>query len=239
MKFYPIPLWPGPEAALEEFANFIKMPGNIGKYAAPRVTAAGVIPAEGIGPHPHRDNTTKWNPGLQTVRHLIHRGEAHLSPRTRTGDAGIPVTDVEGLRQLDGTYPKAAMDFYFQRVSRGDRAFFNIPLLIWVDIPAAEAGRLNIAPLANPASQIVVEWPLAIPNNDPQTFTTMNPDAAFRFNPETGRPEAFSVTEYNREFPLVSGTLEADEFLGAVEGILGSGMTPDEKAKAIRLLATK
>lgn len=239
MKFYPIPLWPGPEEALAEFAAFIRMPGNIGRYAAPKVNSAGVIPAEGVGPHPHRDNSLIYNPGASSLTYLIHRGDAILTPRTRVGDAGIPVTDVEGLRQLDGTYPKVAMDFYFRRVVAGDKNFFRIPRLSWEVISASEAGRLNIAPLADPFAQIVVDWPLAIPNRDPQTFTTMNPDAAFRYNPSTGRPEAFSVTEYDREFPLVSGSLGADEFLGAVEGILNSGMTPDEKARAIRLLANK
>ena len=98
-----------------------------------------------------------------------------------------------------------------------------------------EAQRLNIA---TPPTPVDVEWPIAIPTGDAQIPTTINPDVAFRFNPQTGRAEAFSITEYDREFPLVVGSGMSDaELVDSVAGILASGMSIAEQARAIRMVA--
>lgn len=237
MKFYPMPQFPGPSETLAEFAAVVRIPKNFGLFAAPVVTSAGVMPAEGVGLKPYRNNAAVYT-FASSFTHLVQRGAIALSQRSRIGDAGTPVVDVEGITELEGTYSREAIAFYNRRVLAGDKSFLRVPRLIWVTQERNEASRLNIVfPPGQPP--VAVEWPLAIATNDAQIPTSFNNEVALRFHPTSGTVEAFFFADYDREFPIVTGSLADAEFLGAVEGILESPMGPSEKATAIRLLARR
>lgn len=232
MKFAPIPKFPCTAEELAEFRSRVSMPGNFGTFSQTTVVN-GQIYAEGTTTKPFRDNSVVWNRSLTEVTYSVCRGEVQLRRRPRTADAGIQVVDVENITQLEGTYSREVVAFYNARVLGGDKNFSRVPRLAWVTVPASEAKRLNIVEVTQP---VEVEWPISIRTGDAQIPTTINPDTAFRFNPQTGRPEAFSITEYDREFPLVKGgTLSDDEILGSVQAILAGPGSAQDKVQSIRL----
>lgn len=235
MKFVPIPRFPCTAEELADFRALVFMPRNIGAFPIQQVVA-GTIPSAGPTVKPWRDNAAVWNPGQQSFTYTVQRGEVNLRLRPRQGDAGNVIVDAEGITEIETVYSMQATRFYHDRfIKSGGREFARIPKLVQVTIDRAEAQRLNIA---TPPTAVEVEWPIAVPTGDAQIPTTINPDVAFRYNPQTGRVEAFSITEYDREFPLVVGSGMSDqELVDAVAGILASGMSITEQAKAIRMVA--
>jgi hypothetical protein len=232
MKFYPVPKFPCSDKQLEEFRQFVLLPGNISAFNSQRVFPSGVIPAEGTSPKPWRDNAVIWQPGKGAFEYFVLRGEVNLKLRTVQGDAGIPVTDAEGIGELDG-YSMYAIAFYNRRfLQSGGKEFARIPKIAKITLDRSEVQRLNII---NPATPVEIEWPVAIPTGDAQWPSTINPKCAFRFNEKNGI-EAFDIDEYDRENPLVSGLLSDEELVGAVQAIIQAPMSVSEKAKAIRLV---
>ena len=232
MKFVPIPKFPCAPEELAAFRAAVNMPGNIGAFPAQQVVA-GVIPSQG-SPKPWRDNSTVWQPGRESFEYIVQRGEVQLKLRSRQSDAGIVVTDAEGIGELDGVYSTQAIAFYNRRfLQSGGKEFARIPRLVRVSMDRAEAARLSIV---NGPIPITVEWPISIPTGDAQIPTTINPKVALMYATD-GRVVAFDIDEYDREHPIVSGAMSDEELVDAVTAIIASPLAVADKAKAIRLVA--
>lgn len=235
MKFIPIPQFPCQPEELAAFREAVSMPGNIGAFASQQVVG-GVIPA--VGPvKPWRDNAAVWQSWLQSFEYTVQRGEVRLSLRSRQSDAGIVVTDAEGIGELEGVYSMQAIAFYNRRfLQSGGKEFARIPRLVRVTVDRAEAGRLSIY---NPSMPVAVEWPIAIPTGDAQIPTTINPKIAFRYGP-TGRVEVFNIDDYDREYPLTAtGGMSDEELVGAVRFILAQNLGVEATARAIRQVSAR
>jgi hypothetical protein len=192
------------------------------------------MPAEGPIGKPWRDNATIWQPGRESFQYYVWDGEVELKTRTRIGDAGTPVTDVENIGLLVG-YGWYAVKFYNERALKGDKNFSRVPRLVLVNVTAAEAKRLNIL---NPPTTINVQWPLAVPH-ETEGSSTIPVKVAMRFGPD-GLPQAFNVDEYDKEFPIEMGALSDQELVDAVKSIVSMPdaiMSVPAKASAIRRAA--
>lgn len=232
MKLVPIPNFPCTPEELAAFRAIVNMPGNIGAFSSQQVVA-GVIPSQGT-PKPWRDNSTVWQPGRESFEYVVQRGEVQLKLRSRQSDAGVVVTDAEGIGELEGVYSMQAIAFYNRRfLQSGGKEFARIPKLVRVSMDRAEASRLSIM---NPSTPITVEWPISIPTGDAQSPTTINPKVALMYAAD-GRVVAFDIDEYDREHPIVSGAMSDEELVDAVSAIIASPLTVADKAKAIRLVA--
>ena len=150
---------------------------------------------------------------------------------------------MDGIRRLEvAGYPREAIKFYNERIiaAKGGE-FLKVPIIGAVTYPREEAASLNlVAPSYNYNFATPVAWPIGIPTGDPNVPNTINPNVAFRFNPQTGWPEAFLIADYNREFPLnaaPTGKLTDQELVNEVSDILASGMPVPKQAEAIRKVA--
>lgn len=235
MKFIPIPQFPCQPEELAAFREAVSMPGNIGAFPFQQ-TVGGIVPA--VGPvKPWRDNAAVWPWYATSFEYTVQRGEVRLNLRSRQADAGIVVTDAEGIGELNGFYGAPAIAFYNRRfIQSGGKEFARIPRLVRITVDRNEAGRLSIY---NPPTPIDVEWPIAIPNNDPYKPTSINDKVAFRYGP-TGRVEAFNIDDYDREYPLTAtGGMSDEELVGAVRFILSQNLGAEATARAIRQVAAR
>lgn len=222
VKFVPVPRYPTTDAQLAEYRALVGMP--VAAFASQRVVA-DTIPAFGATPKPWRDNAVIWMPERTEFSYLVCcEGEFTLKVRSRQSDGGVVITDAEGITALEGIFDGRTIAFYNRRfLQSGGREFARIPRPVKVTLPREEAGRLNIM---NPAAPIDVQWPVAQPLGN-----------ALRFHPDSGAVEVFSSSDYERDFPIVSGKLSDQELIEAVMAILGRNMPADQKARAIRLVA--
>lgn len=224
VRFVPIPKFPTTNEAMAEFRQALQVPGNIPTFSTQAVIA-GYLPAEGYSVKPWRDNAAIWRPDAASFDYVLCcDGEITLKLRTRIGDAGVPVTDAEGITGLEGLFTGRVIEIINRRfIQSGGAEFSRIPRLVRSTIDRAESQRLNIL---NPPAPVKVMWPVGVPL-----------DKALRFNGDT--VEAFDAIAYDKQYPLFVSSVGDLELVDSVKAILDSGMSVADQARAIRLLATK
>lgn len=200
MQFVPVPKFPCTDAEMQAFRDILKIPHNLVLFPDARLVN-GTQPAEGDAFKPWRDNSAVWrdDPAL-TYFSIYPNAVIALAYRERVGDGGKTVADVAGIRDLEiAGYSREAIKFYNERViaAKGGE-FVRVPAIAASIYPRQQAVDLN---LLIPSTSTVC-WPIGIPTGDANVPNTINPNVAFRFNPQTNWPEVFLIADYNREFPL-------------------------------------
>ncbi len=237
MKFYPVPKFPCDPAELAEFRELLKIPRNLVLYPN-RNLVNNISPNEGDVFKPWKDTQAAWRDDNVLSHYCISPSAPPyiLTYREHVADGGGVVPGVGGLGQLTPGYSAKAVSFYYQRVMAAKGGEFTKIPRIWLSYASrVDAGNLN---LTLPMTVPVVAWPIGIPTGDDNSPSTINPEVAFRFNPDTGWPEAFLIDEYDKEFPLSALTsapkLTDSELVGEVKDILALGMSVARTAEAIR-----
>jgi len=238
MQFVPVPKFPCTDAEMQAFRDILNIPRNLVLFPDTRLVN-GIQPAEGDVFKPWRDNSAVWRDDPTLTHFCIEpMGRLLLSYRERIGDAGKNIPDVAGIVDLEKAgYSRDAVTFYNERViaAKGGE-FTRVPFIGRAITDRQSAANLNLVIPGGP----VVRWPIGIPAGDANVPNTINPNVAFRFNPQTNWPEAFLIADYNREFPLnaaPTGKLTDQELVNEVGAILASGMPVPKQAEAIRKVA--
>lgn len=230
MKFYPIP---DPRAGavtkemLADLAQTGVMPRNIGAFASQQhwleATHIG-FPAEGAGAKYWRDNSAIWRSDEYFQYLMLDRNPDGTLVR-------LPFNLSDSTFRY---YSPVAAQFY----NHYRQQFPFLPRLVVKRIRRADAVRLNIS--EGPSE----DYPLGVFTDE--TTHSFPSNMALRFHPQTGQPEAFYIEDYLKEFPIeytqtikTGQRLTDDELVGAVSGVVGSNLTVQSKAAAIRQLANR
>ena len=219
-------------AALRQ--NFLLIP-SIGAFASEQhwIESTGVgAPVDGNSAKYWRDNGAIWQTTKDTFQYLVLE------------------------RNPDGTFVRMPLNFSDQSFNylgpitatfyrQYARHFPIIPRLVLKSMSRFDSARLNFGP------RIAEDYPLGSIFPDPTTENgrvTLPNEIAFRFNPQTGAPEAFWITDYMKEYPFdytpqeppppgSSQRLSDDELVNAVSSIVTTPMSVKDKASAIRQIA--
>ncbi len=237
MKFYPVPKFPCDPAELAEFRELLNIPRNLVLFPN-RNLVNNIQPNEGDSFKPWKDTQAVWRDDNVLAHYYINPVALPyiLTYREYGADGGGTVPDVGGLGQLDTNYSPKAVAFYVKRIMSARGGEFTKVPRIWLKYSSrADARNLNLTlPMTIPAAI----WPIGTPTMGDNSPSTINPEVAFRFNPNTGWPEAFLIDEYDKEFPLSvptpAPTLTDSELVGEVKDILALGMSVAKTAEAIR-----